>query len=245
MIPAEKMLLGEIDALSKKTGWCDASREHFAEWLQCDATNITYYFKKLEKLGFLDIERVPGKRSRTRVIIQRFYGGEGVNGINYTREPHSPLPVNPIHPTREPHSPEIQLKENKKYKSKAPASLKAEKTLRDEGGSAAPAWSDRPGANTPRELENAIRAFYIAHPTEWKDGVLENAGGRAYDDTARKDIVKGFCEWAIDNGRGNDTYTRLNARLQKWFRDQKAMRVNSTGTAAPPTYERRKPLITA
>jgi len=48
LIPSEKMILGEIDALSKKTGWCTAGRNHFAEWLNCTPQNDTYFLGKLE-----------------------------------------------------------------------------------------------------------------------------------------------------------------------------------------------------
>lgn len=79
LIPAEKMILGEIDALSKTRGYCDASRAHFAEWLSCTVQNITYYFEKLERLGFIKVEKMPGYRSKIRLISERFYTEEGVS----------------------------------------------------------------------------------------------------------------------------------------------------------------------
>ena len=99
LTPAEKMLLGEIDALSKNLGCCDAGREHFSEWLQCDVTNVTYYLKKLERLGFIEILRQPGYASRLRVIQERFR----IEQV-----------VNPVHGGSESSSPEIK----DKYKSK-------------------------------------------------------------------------------------------------------------------------------
>ena len=146
---------------------------------------------------------------------------------------------------------EITERESARAKNASP--LETETPLSENersGGSAAVDYNDSPCAKTPLELEAGIRAFYIAHQEEWRAGVLENAGGRTYTDTARKDIVKGFCEWAIDNGRGNDTFSRLNARLQKWFRDQKTMRKDNTtttaqGDAKPPVYTPPKRLITA
>lgn len=93
LIPSEKMLLGEIDCLSKSRGYCDASRAHFAEWLSCTVQNITYYFNRLEQLGFIQIDKTPGFRSKIRLINARFYvespagGGKrdlrvGVNGTD-------------------------------------------------------------------------------------------------------------------------------------------------------------------
>lgn len=82
LIPAEKMILGEIDALSKARGYCDASRKHFAEWLSCTVQNVSFYFSKLEQLGFIKIEKIPGYRSKIRLINDRFYQDEGVNGTD-------------------------------------------------------------------------------------------------------------------------------------------------------------------
>ncbi len=79
--PAEKMILGEVEALSKKTGWCTAGRAHFAKWLKCTPPNVSYYTEKLKKLGFLDVERVAGHGNKMRVNAERFYLNEPVNGV--------------------------------------------------------------------------------------------------------------------------------------------------------------------
>ncbi len=116
LLPAEKMLLGEVSALSVQTGWCTASREHFAEWLHCDITNVTHYVKKLERLGYLEVNRTPGFRSKMRVKTDAFYIGEVVNPVHGGSEPRSRGVVNPIHGGSEPHSPEIKDKYNSKIK---------------------------------------------------------------------------------------------------------------------------------
>jgi hypothetical protein len=82
LIPAEKMLLGEIESLSSNYGYCDASRKHFAEWLQCTVQNITYYLVKLEKKGFIEIEKTPGFRSKIKLIKERFYIQAVVSGTD-------------------------------------------------------------------------------------------------------------------------------------------------------------------
>lgn len=104
LIPAEKMLLGEIEALSKSYGYCDASRAHFAEWLCCTVQNITYYFEKLEKLGFITIEKIPGYRSKIRVVADRFYMNENQN----RGKRDLPLPVNGTYPRGKRDLPEIK-----------------------------------------------------------------------------------------------------------------------------------------
>ena len=130
LTPTEKMLLGEIDALSKKTGWCHAGREHFARWLSCDPAAISYIVKNLEKIGFLEVVRTPGYPSQMRVIPERFYGIEEarllkkrgwqkgkaragvVNPIYGGGKSHLGGVVNPIYGGGKSHLPEIQKKEN-------------------------------------------------------------------------------------------------------------------------------------
>jgi len=66
------MLLGEISALQMKTGWCHAGRNHFAEWLNVTPQNITYFTKKLQKMGFLEVVGGPGIANKMRVNPERF-----------------------------------------------------------------------------------------------------------------------------------------------------------------------------
>ena len=112
--PAEKMILAEIEALSKRNGWCDASRAHFAEWLGIDETNVSKCFTKLEKLGFLQQQQNPGFRTRRRVVNDRFYTDSGVynlhgGGVKTTRGG-----VLILHPK---YKKKYKLKEKKKYKA--------------------------------------------------------------------------------------------------------------------------------
>lgn len=81
------MLLGEIDALSRLRGYCDASRAHFAEWLNVTPQGVTYYFEKLERLGFITIEKIPGKRNKIRLVNERFYVDKGVSGTDGRGKP--------------------------------------------------------------------------------------------------------------------------------------------------------------
>jgi len=118
LIPAEKMLLGEIMALSERRGYCSASRAHFAEWLNCSPQNVTYFFSKLERLGYLSIARVPGERLKMVVNKAKFYGTEGVNPIDGGGKPDLRVGVNGIDGGGKWDLPEIQYKENNKNKYK-------------------------------------------------------------------------------------------------------------------------------
>lgn len=103
LIPSEKMILGEILALSQSRGYCDASRQHFADWLSCSVQNVSFYFTKLERLGFIFIEKIPGYRSKIRLNNERFYEDSGVNGTDGGGKPGLP---------------EIQVKREEEIKDK-------------------------------------------------------------------------------------------------------------------------------
>ena len=127
-----KMLLAEIDALSQSTGWCYASRAHFAEWLGTTEANLSLHFKKLSDAGFLEIERVPGETNKMRVVADRFYLKEGVRKTYGGGKEN--LPVNTI-----------ERKIEKEDESASPSQaaetlgLKAEVLKKDDVPPAAPA----------------------------------------------------------------------------------------------------------
>jgi len=92
--PMEKMLLGEIIALSQRNGWCYATRKHFASWMHCSDANVTYYLTKLLKAGFIEQVEKSGAPTLRRVVSTKFYGKqEPVNTID-------PYSSNQFTPTR-------------------------------------------------------------------------------------------------------------------------------------------------
>lgn len=54
----EKLLFAEITSLTNKTGICWASNSYFAEIYNCTPQAISKWIKKLERLGYLDIEYI-------------------------------------------------------------------------------------------------------------------------------------------------------------------------------------------
>lgn len=96
---------------------------------------------------------------------------------------------------------------------------------------------DNPKATTPVVLESALRVFYTQYPNEWKYGVLENGMGCKYPEEKRKEIIKDFCCWAIEHGRGSDTYAQLNARLQGWFRNEQFSTWKKKAEQNAPTHQ--------
>jgi len=78
-------------------------------------------------------------------------------------------------------------------------------------------FGKRPNAKTGVELSNSMRDFYKACPEQFKVDIMEGAKAQRYTTEKRADII---IEWAchmITVGKGNDTFQRLNAELQKWF----------------------------
>ena len=104
---------------------------------------------------------------------------------------------------------------------------------------------DRPTADTPVELQTALRAFYADWPNEWSVGVLENGRGKKYPAEQQKEIVKDFCCWAVKNNQQRDTYRQLNAALQNWFRNEQhsTWKQAKPGNGEKPVYERPKNAI--
>ncbi len=91
----EKMLLGEIVALSQKNGWCYATRKHFSSWMHCSEANVTYYLTKLLKAGYIEQIEKPGFPTLRRVVVSKFYGEqEPVKVVD-------PYPSNVFTPTRQ------------------------------------------------------------------------------------------------------------------------------------------------
>ena len=233
LLPAEKMLLGEVASLSMKTGWCDASREHFAEWLHCDVTNVTHYVKKLEGLGYLEVSRTPGFRSKMRVKTDAFYVGEVVN---------------PVHGGSEPRSPEIQDKyNNKNERGRAHAKSENCSPLNTESDQrpspqfrAAPlpsiGWNDLPKAGTPMELENELRELYRQLPNEWS-ALKDGTPAANWPAEKTKEVVSNFCDWAIGEGWNKRTFGKINARLRRWIKEEPMMKRTAQQPAATPTRQ--------
>jgi hypothetical protein len=163
LIPAEKMILGEIDALSKTRGYCDASRAHFAEWLGCTVQNVTYYFEKLQRLGFISVEKIPGYRSKIALIQSRFYEDQGVNGTDGGGKPGLRVGVNGTDWGGKRDLPEIKeeikVKIKEKEKVSAHADLFPKKSLEpiDEAFAPVEALSKKrkstPGAEKEKKVE--------------------------------------------------------------------------------------------
>jgi hypothetical protein len=251
LLPAEKMLLGEISALSTKTGWCDASRAHFAEWLHCDPTNVTHFIKKLENLGYLEVSRMPGYRSKMRVKIDAFYvgvvnenAGGVVNPIHGGSEPHSRVVVNPIHGGSEPHSPEIKDKYNNKRKEEsenAPAQNEFS-TLEAETSKAPPVPAPPPSgphirdfvdADTPSQMIERIHAFYATEPGQReKEAIYANTLAGKMSDAQRTDVVQRFAAWAVRENYGQRTFRELNSQFFTWWKNQTRFQQPAPGAPA-------------
>ena len=107
--------------------------------------------------------------------------------------------------------------------------------------------TDRPHAQTPRELLLSMREFYKDYPLEWSDGVLALACGSRYSFEKRAEITNDWCCYAIKNNQGGNTFSMLNADLQKWFRNQKNVdrwnepKGGTVSQTQTPTYQAPAP----
>lgn len=89
MTPAEKMLLGEIKALSENTGWCNANNAHFAKWLHCTPQNVSMYISRLSKNGYVELKYENEKTFAGRKIRVNLDWYHGCTPLSQTETPLS------------------------------------------------------------------------------------------------------------------------------------------------------------
>ena len=64
----ERLLYGEITALSGKEGYCFATNKYFAELYHVIPGTISRWVSHLERLGFIKTEIITDERKRNRKI---------------------------------------------------------------------------------------------------------------------------------------------------------------------------------
>lgn len=244
LIPAEKMLLGEVKALSERTGWCTANNRHFSTWLHCSLPNVSMYINGLAKKGYLMVEydNEKTKSGRKMQVNSTWYHGiqSDLTPLSHIEGglSHIEAPLSVVEAPLSHIEAEIQYKYNLNPSvSEAPAPELQNPSLEEEKDPPQfpadpppqPGYNDRPKAETPTELQAALSAFYNAHPGEWELH-MEKFGrasmqlwGRRPNDFEKQQAFEGYCAFAIENGRANHTYQAQNARLRRWFADQPTM----------------------
>ena len=65
---AEKLLYGEVTALSNRNGYCFAKNKYFAELYDVTNGTVSKWFSHLQKLGYINIELI---RNEKKAIIER------------------------------------------------------------------------------------------------------------------------------------------------------------------------------
>jgi hypothetical protein len=94
-----------------------------------------------------------------------------------------------------------------------------------------PYLSDIIGAETPTEMEQAIARFYATERgRKEKEAIYANTVAGSLGDIQRKEVVATFAAWAIEYGYGRKTYSEMNARFRRWWKDQSRF---SNQTTAP------------
>lgn len=72
----EKLMYGEVSALSNKNGYCNASNGYFAELFEVDKKTVSRWINRLEKVGFLNVRFIflnrEGTMSERRIYINDF-----------------------------------------------------------------------------------------------------------------------------------------------------------------------------
>jgi hypothetical protein len=224
LIPAEKMLLGEISALQMKTGWCHAGRNHFAEWLNVEPQTITYYTKKLQKMGFLEVVGGIGVANKMRVNPERFMvEDQPVSHTDPSAGLTAPVSRTDYHPSAGltlNKSLNKSLNSNTHSQSEKPK-LEAEKK-ETPPVPAAPLFSHshKPtDLNTHFDLFDQMGEYYKANPNEWKFRVREVLPNR-YTDEQLKSMLADYCAHAFADRNKYATFAAHHAKFCTWVKQQ-------------------------
>lgn len=242
------MLLGEVKALSERTGWCTANNRHFSSWLHCSVPNVSMYITGLSKNGYLVVEYddEKTKAGRKMQVNSIWY-----HGLQYDLTPLSQVeaPLSQIEgglsqvegPLSQIEA-EIQYKDNLKpsvsvaHALAIPETIKAEKTLSNRG----PGWRDYPKAQTPDELLAELQAIYKNNKEQWR-ATIEGTQAAKWSQTKTAEVVSRFCAWAIGEGWERKTFGQINARLKMWLIDEPRMGAkalpSSQATPQGPAYK--------
>lgn len=93
----ERLLYGEITALTGKGGYCFAQNKYFAELYNVIPGTISRWITHLEKLGFVKVEIIKNKRNQ--IMERRIYINDRIKEkLPYTYEQNSLYPYKPNSP---------------------------------------------------------------------------------------------------------------------------------------------------
>lgn len=101
----EKLMYGEITALSNKNGYCTAHNQYFADLFGCHKNTISDYISNLRKEGLISVEMIYDGKA---VVERRIYpSAKSLIPINQTTD-------TPINQTAEDNNTSINNKEEEK-----------------------------------------------------------------------------------------------------------------------------------
>ena len=244
--PMEKLLLAEITALSQRTGWCYATRRHFAEWMDCTETNVTNYLTRLVKLGYIEQVERPGQPTLRRVNNQMFYGQQEpvdmatfqskgsatlTGGVSHT-DPQGSATVTPLNisnkynnkredtPSLQAHqiSPVPKSETTSETTSNATSDLKEESAAGQRAGAAVSGTGDgqREAYRTDSELRTIMAAYYKGNPNEYTVGILNDAKGSRMTKEELKDCMIMWASYMIENQKFNHSANQLHQSFKRW-----------------------------
>ncbi|MDO5555827.1 MAG: helix-turn-helix domain-containing protein [Clostridia bacterium] len=91
---AERLMYGEITALSNKEGFCFASNRYFAELYGVSLSTISRWISHLSEFGYIDIELI--RNEKKEIVERRLY----VMDTPYTQNNQYPYMQNSQYPIR-------------------------------------------------------------------------------------------------------------------------------------------------
>ena len=90
--PAEKLIYGEITALTNKNGYCFANNRYFANLYNVSIHTVSQWISHLEKLGYIIVELI--RDDKKEIKERRIY----INDVPYIQKNTYPYVLNCTYP---------------------------------------------------------------------------------------------------------------------------------------------------
>ena len=225
------------DPRSKAKGYCTDTKDEIAEFIGVTRPGLYKMVDKMVREGLIERDVfgylcITGKwidtESECKQSLQK-----GVNKVYSERKQNLQHSVNKVD-THNKVKKDIKKEEERDGEGEAPTHPQPDEPVsnpyqfeaqKEKEKDVAPPpqipLDARPGAKTPAALVADMRKFYIDYPKEWSDGILQLAKGVQFSEDRRQQIVTAWATHQIAQNQGNNTFSQLNASLQKWFLNQK------------------------
>lgn len=236
------------DPRQRVAGWCTDPKEEIAEFVGISRPGLYKMIDRMSQKGLIEVDAISGFLRATAEWIDAENKPSSVNKVYKNRQIQDSNGVNlvdtdcklslqsgvnlvtPIYKVKE------DIKVDKGEGETAtppppknePSSLIAKNPPSPQVPAAPPSPgvdieltpTARPYPKTAFELQERLRAYFVANPNEWTVNVLEAARATKWKDERIKNAVLKFCLHQEKNSDMGRTFNEYRAGLTRWFLDE-------------------------